>query len=209
MTNGTLLALRKRLGDPLLTVLTLMLAILMFVVGPLQAAGIVAAHHFGLAFGLVLMAAVFIVSGSPASLAAMLVAIALIALSTVLRVYRRRDTEHRRLPRRVLRGTDHVSSRRRGDPALPQHRVDFRGVVLFRRPARAQCICRPRSAARQSRRRRKLDLFQLRYADVGGLRRHCALAPVRARSSRPSSVSYPATLLARLVTLELESRRRF
>jgi hypothetical protein len=63
MTNGTLLALRKRLGDPLLTVLTLMLAILMFVVGPLQAAGIVAAHHFGLAFGLVLMAAVFIVSG--------------------------------------------------------------------------------------------------------------------------------------------------
>ena len=62
MTNGTLLALRKRLGDPLLTVLTLMLAILMFVVGPLQAAGIVAAHHFGLAFGLVLMAAVFIVS---------------------------------------------------------------------------------------------------------------------------------------------------
>jgi uncharacterized membrane protein YoaK (UPF0700 family) len=61
MTNKKLLALRERLGDPMLTVLALMLAILMFVVGPLQAAGIVAAHHFGLAFGLVLMAAVFIV----------------------------------------------------------------------------------------------------------------------------------------------------
>jgi hypothetical protein len=86
MTNATLLALCKRLGDPLLTVLTLMLAILMFVVGPLQAAGIVAAHHFGLGFGLVLMAAVFIVSGSPVALAAMLIAIALIAVSSVLRV---------------------------------------------------------------------------------------------------------------------------
>jgi Ion channel len=86
MTNKKLLALRERLGDPMLTVLALMLAILMFVVGPLQAAGIVAAHHFGLAFGLVLMAAVFIVSGDPVSLTAMLIAVALIVLSTFLRL---------------------------------------------------------------------------------------------------------------------------
>jgi Ion channel len=86
LKNGKLLYLRERLGDPLLTVLTLMLAFLMFVVGPLQAAGIVAAHHFGLAFGLVLMAAVFIVSGSPVALGAMLIAVASIVLATVLRL---------------------------------------------------------------------------------------------------------------------------
>jgi len=86
MKNAKLLSLHERLGDPLLTVLTIMLAILMFVVGPLQAAGIVAAHHFGLAFGLVLMAAVFIVSGSPVALGAMLVAVASIVLATVLRL---------------------------------------------------------------------------------------------------------------------------
>jgi hypothetical protein len=49
--------LRNWLADPLLTELTIMLAILLFVVVPLQAAGIVAAHNFGIVFGLVLVAA--------------------------------------------------------------------------------------------------------------------------------------------------------
>jgi hypothetical protein len=49
--------LRERLTDPLLTVLTVMLAVLMFAVGPLQAVGYVGAHHFGIAFGLVLVIA--------------------------------------------------------------------------------------------------------------------------------------------------------
>jgi hypothetical protein len=78
--------LQERFSDPLLTVLTIMLLVLLFVVGPLQAAGIVEAHHFGLAFGLVLVAAVFIVSGSAIAVAATLVAIALIAGATVLRL---------------------------------------------------------------------------------------------------------------------------
>jgi hypothetical protein len=56
--------LQERFSDRLLTALTIMLLVLLFVVSPLQAAGVVEAHHFGLAFGLVLVAAVFIVSGS-------------------------------------------------------------------------------------------------------------------------------------------------
>ena len=56
--------LQERYSDPLLTALTVMLAVLLFVVGPLQAAGVVAAHQFGIAFGLVLVAAVFIVSAA-------------------------------------------------------------------------------------------------------------------------------------------------
>lgn len=78
--------LQERYSDPLLTALTIMLAVLLFVVGPLQAAGVVAAHHFAIAFGLVLVAAVFIVSGSGVALAAILVAVALIVLATVLRL---------------------------------------------------------------------------------------------------------------------------
>ena len=78
--------LQEQYGDPLLTALTIMFAVLLFVVGPLQAAGVAAAHQFGIAFGLVLVAAVFIVSGSGVALVAILVAVALIFLSTVLRL---------------------------------------------------------------------------------------------------------------------------
>jgi hypothetical protein len=77
---------RQQLSDPLLTVLTVMLAVFMFVVAPLQAAGILAAHQFGIAFGIVLIAAVFIVSESIAALLAVLIAVGLVVLATVLRL---------------------------------------------------------------------------------------------------------------------------
>lgn len=89
MMNGTgenFRRLQKRYSDPLLTALTIMLAVLLFVVGPLQAAGVASAHHFGIAFGLVLVVAVFIVSGSGVALAGILAAVALIVVSTVLRL---------------------------------------------------------------------------------------------------------------------------
>jgi hypothetical protein len=76
----------ERLRHPLLTALTIMLAVLMFVVGPLQAAGVVAAHGFGIAFSLVLVATVFVVSGSVLAVATILVAIALAILATILRL---------------------------------------------------------------------------------------------------------------------------
>jgi len=78
--------LQDRYRDPLLTALTIMLAVLLFVVAPLQAAGVVAAHQFGIAFGLVLVAAVFIVSGSRVAVGAILFAVALILVATVLRL---------------------------------------------------------------------------------------------------------------------------
>jgi hypothetical protein len=86
MTGEQFHRLRERLSDPLLTALTIALACLMFVVGPLQAAGVVAAHHFGTVFGLVLVAAVFVVSGSAVALATTICAFGLIVISTVLRV---------------------------------------------------------------------------------------------------------------------------
>jgi hypothetical protein len=57
----------QRLSDPLLTVLTLMLSLLLFVIGPMQTAGIVTGQHFGYFFGLVLLPAAFLYSRPPSS----------------------------------------------------------------------------------------------------------------------------------------------
>jgi hypothetical protein len=58
----TLDRLLRRLSDPLLTVLTLMLMFLLFVLGPMQAAGRVSGQHFGYFFALVLLPAAFLYS---------------------------------------------------------------------------------------------------------------------------------------------------
>jgi len=76
---------RKRLTDPLLTALTIMIAVIMFVLAPLQATGVVAVHNLAFAFGFVMIATVFVVSGWLA-VAPLLVSLALIIIATVLRV---------------------------------------------------------------------------------------------------------------------------
>jgi ion channel len=86
MTGEKFRRLQERLRDPLLSALTAMMAVLMFVVAPLQALGVLAAHHFGVAFALLLVAAVFIVSGSAVAVAAILSAIILTAIATTLRL---------------------------------------------------------------------------------------------------------------------------
>jgi hypothetical protein len=69
-----------------LTALTILLAILMFVIAPLQAMGLLEAHYLGITFALVLIAAIFVVSSSPAAIAATIVAVALIVVATLLRL---------------------------------------------------------------------------------------------------------------------------
>jgi hypothetical protein len=78
--------LRRRLTDPFLTALTVVLALILFLVAPLQAAGVVAAHNFGLAFGLVLAATVFILSNSRIAVLAILVSVGLIVVATMWRL---------------------------------------------------------------------------------------------------------------------------
>jgi hypothetical protein len=86
-TSERLLRLRERLSDPLLTALTILLGVLMFVIAPLQAMGLLAVHHFGIAFGLVLIAAIFVVSGSSVAVAATLVAVGMVVVATLLRLH--------------------------------------------------------------------------------------------------------------------------
>ena len=80
--------LRERLRDPLLTLLTVILAVILFVIAPLQAAGNLAVHLIGIAFGLLLLATAFVVSGSMLAVTPILAAIALIVVATFLRFER-------------------------------------------------------------------------------------------------------------------------
>lgn len=190
--------LQERYNDPLLTALAVMLVVLLFVVGPLQAAGVVAAHEFGIAFGLVLVAAVFIVSGSGVALAAVLFAVALIVLATVMRlrqpsvadIYLELDGVADRWPdakcggrtRGVRARTRDVPSRHRGGPPVSLYRAYFRSVVLLCDPSHTRGFNRYRPFSGQFCRCWQPDLLQLRDFNVGGLWRHRPVASICAWS---------------------------
>jgi len=76
--------LRQRLSDPLLTVLTLMLSFLLFVLGPMQAAGDVTGQHFGYFFGLVLLPAAFLYSQNLFVAGPIAVALALVVTAALM-----------------------------------------------------------------------------------------------------------------------------
>jgi hypothetical protein len=76
--------LHQRLSDPLLTVLTLMLSFLLFVLGPMQAAGVVTGQHFGYFFGLVLLPAAFLYSRNFLIAVPIGIAIALVVTAALL-----------------------------------------------------------------------------------------------------------------------------
>jgi hypothetical protein len=76
--------LHKRLSDPLLTALTLILSFLLFVIGPMQAAGVITGQHFGYCFGLVLLPAAFMYSRNLLVAAPITVAIVLVLTAALL-----------------------------------------------------------------------------------------------------------------------------
>jgi len=75
-----------RWEDPLLTALTILLLVMMFVVAPLQALGVFAFQVCELLLAIMLVAGVFVISGSRIAVAAMLVALAMIVTGAVLRI---------------------------------------------------------------------------------------------------------------------------
>jgi hypothetical protein len=77
---------RHRWEDPLLTGLTILMLVMMFVVAPLQALGVFAFQMFELLLAIMLVAGVFVISGSRAAVAAMLVALAMIVTGAILRI---------------------------------------------------------------------------------------------------------------------------
>jgi hypothetical protein len=73
------------LGDPLLTVLTILFAVMLFVIAPLHAAGIFASEDVGLAMGVLVIGTVVFGLGFSAAVIVLLVALGLAAAATVLR----------------------------------------------------------------------------------------------------------------------------
>src|SRR6516164_1284520 len=76
----------ERWADPLLTVLTVLLVILLFVVIPLQALDIFAFRASELVLALLLVAGVFVMSGTRTAVASMLGALTMIAVGVTLRL---------------------------------------------------------------------------------------------------------------------------
>jgi uncharacterized membrane protein len=79
--------LRERWQDPLLTVLTILLALLMFVLAPLRAEHIPGAQELGFALVAVVTGAVLILSGKRFAIWALLTAILLAAIAAIHRQY--------------------------------------------------------------------------------------------------------------------------
>jgi Ion channel len=81
----SLLGLQRRWRDPLLSVLAVLLALMLFVVAPLQAAGAIRSDGIGFALIAVAAAALLVVSGSLLPVLWTLLAVALSVLAAVLR----------------------------------------------------------------------------------------------------------------------------
>ena len=77
--------LQERLGDPLLTVLTILLALLLFIIAPLHAAGIVLSQDVGLAVAFVVIVTVLFAYGISAAVVVMLLGFGAALAATVLR----------------------------------------------------------------------------------------------------------------------------
>jgi hypothetical protein len=77
--------LRAQSGEQLLTGLTIVLALILFVTTPLQAAGVLAFQVLGFILALALIAGVFVLSNSRTAVAAMLLAVGMIGTATILR----------------------------------------------------------------------------------------------------------------------------
>ena len=149
---------QDRLRDPLLTALTILLMLMLFVIAPLHAAGTIHSQNYGIAMALVLVAGVFIMSGSMLAVIALLVAIGLTIAAALLpfRVDASLDVHLEAIAwvttglaliwvvaRAVFAsGTGHIPPRRRRDSALSDHRSCVRRTFHISRAAQSRHIFR-------------------------------------------------------------------
>ena len=84
--DDTMARMRDQWSDSLLTALTALLLVMLFVVAPLQALGIFIFQAFELVLAIVLVVGVFVMSGSRTAAVAMLGALVMITVGAVLRI---------------------------------------------------------------------------------------------------------------------------
>ena len=83
----SLTEMRERWRDPLLTALTILLALLLFVLAPLRADNIPGIQELGFALVAVVTGALLMLSGKPVAISALLAAIVLAAIAAIHRLY--------------------------------------------------------------------------------------------------------------------------
>jgi hypothetical protein len=84
--NDYMPMLRERWSDALLTALTGLLLVMLFVIAPLQALGIFIFQAFELFFAIILVAGVFVMSGSRIAFAAMIVSLLMATIGAISRI---------------------------------------------------------------------------------------------------------------------------
>lgn len=82
--RGKLASLRERWSDPVLSALTIILMVLLFVIAPMQVAGSITGNATGIAFDAMLIVAAFLVSGSRVAFGAILIAAILVVAAVAL-----------------------------------------------------------------------------------------------------------------------------
>jgi hypothetical protein len=75
--------LKRRISDQLLVVLTILLSLLLFAIAPMQANGVISGTTLGVIFGLVLIPATVMVWGNRAAVVAILVALGLVFVAAI------------------------------------------------------------------------------------------------------------------------------
>jgi hypothetical protein len=225
---GEKLSLRRAnqyYSDRLITVMTILLLILLFVVAPFQAAGILYFQAFGVIVALVMIAGVVVISGSLTATVLMAIALTLNVAVIVSRLYHPFgfDLHLVALAWLILAGTlgTVVAKRVFGEGQVGFHRIvgavflylliavmfvslyvvvgalapgAFSGLVLDDSPKLASAVIYFSF----------VTLTSVGYGDI------LPVHPVARSLCNLESVIgqlYPATLLARLVSLELEGRR--
>jgi Ion channel len=79
--------LREQWRDPLLTIITVLITFMMFGAAPLQASGINLIHMFGAVVALAVVVGVYVISGNWIAIIAMLIAVGMASTATVMRLH--------------------------------------------------------------------------------------------------------------------------
>jgi len=217
--------IRQRWGDPLFTALTVLLALMMFVLAPLHAAGIPGVIEISFAIGFLMTAAVLVLSGNRVAVAALLVAIVLAAMATAVHFQQESSLDVSLSASawtllslaliwdvgRAVFGPGRVTYHRIMGAVLLYLAVGMTFVALYTFIGLLDANALSGITVTESPKLASEMIYFSFGALTGAGSDISALSPVARSLSNVESIIgqlYPATLLARLVSLEIEDRNK-
>jgi Ion channel len=218
--------LQKEYSDPLLSVLTVLLLIMLFVVAPFQAAGIMMFEAFGVIVALVMVASVLVISASPTATLVILAAFLLNVFVVIARLIKPLTYDLYLVAAawfvivctlavvvaRTVFGQGHVSFHRIVGAVLLYLLIALAFVSLFMLVG-LQIPNAFNGLVFEDNQKLASNLIYFSFVTLTstGYGDIYPVHPVARSLCNLETIIgqlYPATLLARLVTLELEGRRR-